>query len=121
MIERRSFLSAVGALAGRQVLWASPASAASPDRDVHFISDGVQEAIDRAEHGRVAAPVGVISIESPVRRKNGEVFPFEELKRICSLARDKGIRLHLDGARMFLAAPYTGVTPAQYSSLFDTV
>src|SRR5438105_15725372 len=42
MIKRRSFLSAAGALAGRQVLRARPASGSSPDRDVHFISDGVQ-------------------------------------------------------------------------------
>ena len=81
----------------------------------------VEEAVDRSEHGRVATPVGLISIESPVRRKTGEVFPFEEMKRICSYARERRIRLHLDGARMFLAAPYTGVTPTQYAALFDTV
>ena len=81
----------------------------------------IEEAVDRSEHGRVATPVGLISIESPVRRKTGEVFPFEEMKRICSYARERRIRLHLDGARMFLAAPYTGITPTQYAALFDTV
>lgn len=81
----------------------------------------VEEAVGQAEHGRVATPVGLISIESPVRRKSGEVFPFDEMKRICWYARERGIRLHLDGARMFLALPYTGVTPMQYAALFDTV
>jgi threonine aldolase len=81
----------------------------------------IREVVDRAESGRVAAPVGAVSIESPVRRANGETVPFDEMRRISAYARDHGIGLHLDGARMFLAAPYTGVKPAAYAALFDTV
>ena len=92
----------------------------APGKGSFTLAD-VEEAVGRSDHGRVATPVGVISIESPVRRKSGEVFPFDEMKRITVFARQRGIRLHLDGARMFLAAPYTGVTPKQYSALFDTV
>ena len=29
--------------------------------------------------------------------------------------------LHLDGARLFIASAYTGISPAQYAALFDTV
>lgn len=29
--------------------------------------------------------------------------------------------MHLDGARMFLASAYTGIAPAAYAALFDTV
>ena len=65
--------------------------------------------------------VGAISIESPVRRADGEVVPFGEMKAICEYARKRGIGTHLDGARLFLAAPYTGVTVKQYAALFDTV
>jgi len=43
------------------------------------------------------------------------------MKKISALAREKKIGLHLDGARMFLAAAYTGIAPAKYSALFDTV
>ncbi|MEO7652420.1 MAG: beta-eliminating lyase-related protein, partial [Bryobacteraceae bacterium] len=81
----------------------------------------VEESVDRAAGGRVDAPVGVISIESPVRRKNGELFPFSEMQRISAYAKQRGIGMHLDGARLFLAHPYSGVTPAQYASVFDTV
>jgi threonine aldolase len=81
----------------------------------------VEEQADRGERGRVEVPVGAISIESPVRRKDGEVFPFAEMQNIAAYARRRGIGLHLDGARLFLATPYTGVTPAQYAALFDTV
>src|SRR5258708_29368649 len=72
-------------------------------------------------HGYRVVPVGAIEIESPVRRRMGEVFDFQEMKKISEYARRNQIGLHLDGARLFLATPYTGVTPAQYAALFDTV
>jgi threonine aldolase len=77
--------------------------------------------VTRAGEGRVATPVGAISIESPVRRVVGEVFDFTEMQRIAAFARERGIGLHLDGARLFLAPPYTGITPQTYAALFDTV
>src|SRR5215467_10088389 len=75
----------------------------------------------RAEDGRVSTPVGVISIESPVRRLQGEVFDFAEMQRIAAFARERRIGLHLDGARLFLASAYTGIAPETYAALFDTV
>ena len=86
-----------------------------------FTADEVNEVVKRTAGGRVAAKVGVISIESPVRRRTGEVFDYEEMKRIAKYAKENDIKMHLDGARIFLAAPYTGVTPIAYASLFDTV
>ncbi|HTM49618.1 MAG TPA: beta-eliminating lyase-related protein [Bryobacteraceae bacterium] len=71
--------------------------------------------------GRVPTPAGAIQIESPVRRKQGELFEPGEMRKVCALARTKGIGLHLDGARIFLASAYTGVSPAGYAALFDTV
>ena len=40
---------------------------------------------------------------------------------ITAAAKAKGIGTHLDGARVFLASPYTGISPTQYAALFDTV
>jgi len=70
---------------------------------------------------RVAVPVGAISIETPVRRMAGEAFDFAEMRRIAGLAREHGIGLHLDGARLLIEAVYTGIAPAEYAALFDTV
>lgn len=81
----------------------------------------VEAEIARAEEGRVSTPVGVISIESPVRRVLGEVFDFTEMQRIATVARASRIGLHLDGARLFLASAYTGIAPGSYAALFDTV
>ena len=86
-----------------------------------FTLEDVEGAIRRADRGRVETGVGVISIESPIRRKLGELFDYEEMKRITAFAREKGIATHLDGARLFMASGYTGISPAEYASHFDTV
>src|SRR6266852_3193535 len=52
-----------------------------------FSADDVQRVIDQTKAGRVVSRVSVISIESPVRRKQGEQFDPVELKKIIALAR----------------------------------
>ncbi len=86
-----------------------------------FTLEEVQEVLQRTTGGRVARKVGVISIESPVRRKRGELFDPQQMKQICDLARQQEIKLHLDGARLFMASAYTGISPAAYAAPFDTV
>jgi threonine aldolase len=86
-----------------------------------FTTEEVDAVVKRTEGGRVASKVGVISIESPVRRKQGEVFEYEQMKQIATYAKANDIKMHLDGARIFLATPYTGVAVTEYTSLFDTV
>ena len=77
--------------------------------------------LERTASGRVATEIGVISIESPVRRLHGETFDFDQMRRVSAEARRRGIALHLDGARLFVAAAYGGRPPAEYAELFDTV
>jgi threonine aldolase len=92
----------------------------APQRATFTLAE-VEDEIGRLPEARVATPIGAISIESPVRRLQGEVFDFTEMQRITAFARDHRIGLHLDGARIFLASAYTGKTPASYAALFDTV
>ncbi len=81
----------------------------------------VEETHRRALNGPAPLQVGAIAIESPVRRKLGETFDYEEMKRIAAFARKNEIKMHLDGARLFIASAYTGVAPEEYAALFDTV
>jgi threonine aldolase len=81
----------------------------------------IEEAYRQARSGPFPLQVGVISLECPVRRRSGEAVDLEELRRISSFAREHEIRMHLDGARLWIASAYTGITPAQYAALFDTV
>ena len=86
-----------------------------------FTLEQVKEIVERTRGGRVSRPVAVISIETPVRRRSGETFDQAELDRITAYAREEGIRLHLDGARLFLQGAYTGTDVATLSRPFDTV
>src|SRR5262245_686063 len=86
-----------------------------------FTAADVQRAIDQTRGGRVVPRVSVISIETPVRRKQGERFDAGQLGEIVALARREGIWLHLDGARLFLQSAYTGEPVATTARPFDTV
>ncbi len=86
-----------------------------------FTADEVQQVLDTTKGARVVRPVSVIAIETPVRRKQGEHFDAAEMQKIVALARREGIRLHLDGARLFLQAAYTGENVVETSKMFDTV
>jgi threonine aldolase len=69
----------------------------------------------------VSSRVSVLAVETPVGRKQGEHVDAVELAKILALAKREGIRLHLDGARLFLQAAYTGEGVADYAKPFDTV
>jgi threonine aldolase len=86
-----------------------------------FSADDVQRVLDDTKAARVVSRVSAISIETPVRRKQGERFDPAELKKILAIARRDGIRLHLDGARLFLESAYSGESVAEYCKPFDTV
>ena len=86
-----------------------------------FSADDVQRVLDQTKGARVVSRVSAIAIETPVRRKQGERFDPVEAKKIVALARREGIRLHLDGARLFLQAAYTGERVAETARPFDTV
>lgn len=101
-------------LSGLNLIPLSPGRAALKLEEVSAV-------VERALEPPFPGPVGAISIESPVRRAMGAVVEFEEMKRICAYCREKQIKTHLDGARVFLASAFTGVSPAQYAALFDTV
>jgi len=86
-----------------------------------FTADAVQQVIDQTKGARVVNRVSVIAVETPVRRKQGERFDAGELTKIVALAKQEGIKLHLDGARLFLQAAYTGEDVADTARPFDTV
>jgi len=81
----------------------------------------IERTVSGAPEARVAVPVGAISLETPVRRVAGEAFDTAEMRAISIFARERGIGLHLDGARLLLEAAYTGIAPAETAALFDTV
>jgi threonine aldolase len=92
----------------------------APGRSTFDVSD-VKSWIERSAGGRVETRIGAIVIESPVRRKDHQMFEPTVMEQVSSYARTHGIRLHLDGARMFSLPYHSGKSVRQYASLFDTV
>ena len=86
-----------------------------------FSLDEFKSAVKQSQEGRVPTPIGAIVIESPVRRKQGEVIEFEDMKKITDYAKSQGIASHLDGARIFMMSAATGIPIKNYTALFDTV
>ena len=103
-----------------QTLSGIPLMPLAPGRAA-FTLEEVEEVMERTRSGRVSRPVSVISIETPVRRRLGETFDPAELDRVTAFAQREGIRLHLDGARLFLQSACTGLDVAEYARPFDTV
>ncbi|MEX2206195.1 MAG: low-specificity L-threonine aldolase [Myxococcota bacterium] len=60
-------------------------------------------------------------IENTHNRSGGRVFPFELLQRVSEAARTLGLRMHMDGARLFNAEAATGIEAARWAEPFDTV
>lgn len=83
--------------------------------------DEVKRCVEQSRGGRVETRLGVLSIETPVRRRDHALVPFETLQRVCAYARGEGIRLHLDGARLFNLPQHSGHSVREYAALFDTV
>lgn len=65
--------------------------------------------------------LGTVAIENPIRRADGAAIPIETIKEISNYCKDKGFKMHLDGARIHLASAYTGVSISEYASYFDTI
>lgn len=51
----------------------------------------------------------------------GTVWPLEKLTEICTVAREKNLHIHLDGARIFNACVASGTDLKSYSSLCDSL
>ena len=88
---------------------------------VYFDLDELQKAVEGSEAGRVRNPIGAVMIESPVRRQAGQTMPYEDMVAVTSFCAERGIGTHLDGARLYMMAAATGISPLTYASLFDTV
>lgn len=63
----------------------------------------------------------VVAIENTHNAAGGRVFPIAVAKAISTLAHDRGVQVHLDGARLFNAQVATGTAAAEWAACADTV
>lgn len=63
----------------------------------------------------------LVVVENTQNRGGGAVWPMEQIAQVAAAARKAGLRLHLDGARIWNACVAAGRGPAEYAAHFDTV
>ena len=62
-----------------------------------------------------------ITFENTHNRHGGVVWPLEDLRAASDAAHERGLRVHLDGARIFNASVALGVEAKQIAATADTV
>jgi len=82
-------------------------------------ADQVADAIRTDEY--YLPPTRLICLENTHNRGGGTIYPLEKIKSIATIARSRGVAMHLDGARIFNASIAGGIPAAEYSKPFDTV
>ncbi len=63
----------------------------------------------------------LVVIENSANRAGGNVYPPELIESISKCSRETGLRIHLDGARIFNALVATGINPEWIGPKFDSL
>ncbi len=66
------------------------------------------------------APTGCIEIENTHNMAGGTIYPLETIREICDGAHALGLKVHMDGARVFNAAAATGLAVSEICAGADT-
>lgn len=70
----------------------------------------------------IHAPIStLVSLENTMNKGGGCVYDFKEIEKISALCKEKGLKLHLDGARLFNALVATNDNAKKYGQHFDTI
>jgi threonine aldolase len=89
---------------------------------------GAKGQFDAADVEAAARPDSVhaprsrlLVVENTQNRGGGSVWAIDKIKRVTSKGRELGLRLHLDGARLWNASIASGLNTAEYAKHFDTI
>jgi threonine aldolase len=63
----------------------------------------------------------LVALENTVNKGGGSCYTLAQIKPIAELCRDKNLKLHLDGARIFNALTHTGDNAAEYGQYFNGI
>lgn len=84
-----------------------------------FTAGDVEAAIRPADQHY--APTKLVCVENTHNRGGGNVWRIEHIQDIGEVARRHGLRVHLDGARLWNASVATGIPERDYAAHFDSV
>ncbi|MGF7038750.1 threonine aldolase family protein [Mucilaginibacter lappiensis] len=63
----------------------------------------------------------LVVLENTVNKGGGSCYTLQDIKPIAELCKAKGLKLHLDGARIFNALAHTGDNAADYGQYFNGI
>lgn len=63
----------------------------------------------------------IVAMENTHNAAGGGVFPLDEARAVSKVCRERGVALHLDGARLFNAQAATGTPAREWADCVDTV
>jgi len=89
-----------------------------PSENGRITPEQIREVASRSED---VEPASVAVFENTHRSAGGRVWPLEELAASAAAARELGIAVHLDGARIMNAAAASGIPAAEYGRFADSV
>ncbi|XP_015929138.1 uncharacterized protein [Parasteatoda tepidariorum] len=81
------------------------------------LDDGTFSLEELKEKFRPANPdihepsTGVVCLENTNNRCGGRVLPQSFIQQVCDISRDRGVPVHMDGARLLNAAVHSGIPP----------
>lgn len=88
-------------------------------------ADGLLRPEHLAEYVRPPSPylpqTSVVCLENTHNGAGGRVMPLAQLRAVAAAARERGLAVHLDGARLPNASAATGVPMADFTAPVDTV
>ncbi|GJE18367.1 threonine aldolase family protein [Methylobacterium marchantiae] len=70
---------------------------------------------------RTAPRSALVSVEQTTSFSGGSVWALEHMRRIRNIAHDRGLKAHIDGARLLNAVAATDISARDYAKGFDSV
>jgi threonine aldolase len=67
------------------------------------------------------ARLRLVCLENTHNRQGGAIVPLERLRSVADAARERGVAVHLDGARLWNASAATGVPVRAWAATADSV
>jgi threonine aldolase len=89
-----------------------------------FTPEAVDTAITRPHRFNppsLRSPARLLCLENTHNAGGGTVWPLGQLRAVCQTGRSHGLKLHLDGARLWHASAASGVSESDFAEPFDTV
>jgi len=65
-------------------------------------------------------PTRLVCIENTHNRAGGAIYPVDVIRDIAALTRERGIRFHMDGARLMNACVAAGLAPTDFTQYVDS-